>query len=159
MRRQNATILTAALLGLAACGGATPRTQSDTTRGGSEDTASAALPPARTISGAEARALVADGAFLLDVTPPPRNERSEIEGRTNIPLPQLRGRLSEVPRDRPVVAYCLGGQGSPRAGALLQSEGYDVYVLGARDRWFEGLDAADTGDAPPAAEEPATAAE
>lgn len=94
-------------------------------------------PPAPTVTGSEARELVAEGAFLLDVTPPPRNAQSAIEGRVNIPLPELRDRLDEVPRDRVVVVYCYGGRGSPRAGAILQAEGYDVYVLGARSRWDE----------------------
>ncbi len=121
---------------LAGCGGAQPETE---TAGGAA-TSDADLPPAPTISGPEARQLVAEGAFLLDVTPPPRNAESEIEGRTNIPLPELRDRLAEVPRDRIVVVYCYGGRGSPRGGAILQAEGYDARVLGGRDRWNEGLE-------------------
>ena len=142
--------LVSALLALSACGGAPPQPGNEASSGG--ETTDAALPPAPRIDGAEARALVANGAFLLDVTPPPRNARSELEGRVNIPLPQLRDRLDEVPRDRVVVAYCLGGRGSPRAGAILRSEGYDVRVLGARDRFFEGQSEAatdsNTGESP-----------
>ena len=99
----------AAALALSACGGAQ-------SAGSTTSRESAELPPAPTVTGAEARALVEAGAFLLDVTPPPRNERSGIEGAINIPLPELRDRMSEVPRDRVIVAYCLGGRGSPRAG-------------------------------------------
>lgn len=87
------------------------------------------------MTGHEARALVAEGAFLLDVTRADRATESVIEGRINIPLPELADRLAEVPRDRVVVVYCLNGRGSPRAGALLQAEGYDVRVLGARANW------------------------
>lgn len=96
--------------------------------------------------------MVADGAFLLDVTPPPRNEASGIEGATNIPFPELTERMSEIPRDRPVVVYCFGERASPRAGAMLQAEGYDVHVMGARSHWDEAAPApADEGsedDAP-----------
>src|SRR5690606_29737364 len=109
--------------------GALQGTASQGTTGGEE------LPAAPTVTGAEARALVAEGAFLLDVTRAERAEESLVEGRTNIPLPELSGRMGEVPRDRLVVVYCLNGRGSPRAGAMLQAEGYDVRVLGARANW------------------------
>ena len=93
------------------------------------------LPAAPTIAGPDARARVEAGALLLDVTPNDRRAESEIEGSTHIPLDELRDRMSELPRDRPIVVYCLGGGGSPRAGAILQAEGYDVHVLGARRNW------------------------
>ena len=91
--------------------------------------------PEPDVSGEEARALVAGGAVLLDVTPTDRAARSEIEGRTHIPLPELADRLDELPRDRPIVVYCLGGRGSPRAARLLRDEGFDARLLGARSRW------------------------
>lgn len=100
------------------------------TSSGSEE-----LPAAPTVTGSEARALVAAGAFLLDVSRAERAEESFLEGRTNIPFAELRDRMNEVPRDVVVVVYCLNGRGSPRAGAILQSEGYDVRVLGARANW------------------------
>ncbi|HJL17489.1 MAG TPA: rhodanese-like domain-containing protein [Sandaracinaceae bacterium LLY-WYZ-13_1] len=95
------------------------------------------LPPAPTVTGEEARALVEEGAVLLDVTPPVRAEQSFIEGRTHVPLPELRDRMGELPTDRTLVVYCFGGRGSPRAGAILQAEGYDVRVMGARSNWPE----------------------
>jgi rhodanese-related sulfurtransferase len=111
------------------CGGAPPASP-PATRGTTE-----ALPAAPTVSGPEARRLVAEGAFLLNVTRADRAPEAHIDGAVSIPLPELSDRLAEVPRDRPVVVYCLGGRGSPRAGALLQAEGYDVHVLGARPNW------------------------
>lgn len=124
------------MMGLAACGGGQAQPVTETTPATAASDAD--LPLAPTIEGPEARLLVADGAFLLDVTPPPRNAESEIEGRTNIPLPELRDRLDEVPRDQIIIVYCNGGRGSPRGGAILQAEGYDVRVLGARARWDDG---------------------
>jgi len=117
------------------CGGAAPADQGG---GVASATGGAQIPPAPTVTGAEARQLVADGAVLLDVTPADRAAESAIEGRTHIPMGELRDRMSELPRDRPIVVYCLGGGGSPGAGALLQSEGFDVRVMGARNNWDEG---------------------
>ena len=86
-------------------------------------------------SGAEARAMVAAGAVLLDVTPHARAERSLIEGRTHIPLSELAARMGELPRDRDIVVYCLGGGASPRAGARLRAAGYRAFVMGAKTNW------------------------
>lgn len=119
------------------CGGSDSGDATDTDTSADTSAGSEALPPAPTVTGAEARQMVAEGAFLLDVTPPLHSAESHIEGATNIPLPELADRMSEVPRDRPVVVYCFGGRGSPQAGALLQSEGYDVHVMGARRNWDE----------------------
>ncbi|MGE0786336.1 MAG: rhodanese-like domain-containing protein [Sandaracinaceae bacterium] len=127
----------AALLALApiGCGGsATDDANGGSSSAGSES--SEAL-PTPDITGAEAQALVTEGALLLDVTPNDRADRSMIEGRTHIPLPELETRMGELPRDRTIVVYCLGGAGSPRAAQLLRANGYDVRLLGPRHRWDE----------------------
>ena len=118
------------VLGLASgCGGSGPDEPAR------DDSAGAEVPAAPTVTGAEARALVAAGAMLLDVTPPRRAAESELEGRVHIPLDELAARMDELPRDRVIVVYCLGGGGSPVAGARLAARGYDVRVLGARANW------------------------
>ena len=129
---QRITLLVVSLCLALGCGGGASESSDPDTAGGEESAA-----PAPTVTGEQARQMVADGAFLLDVTPPPRNEGSHIEGATNIPFPELEGRMSEVPSDQPVVVYCFGGRGSPPAGALLQAAGYDVHVMGARSNWDE----------------------
>jgi rhodanese-related sulfurtransferase len=45
---------------------------------------------------------------VLDVRPTTEFESGHIPGATSIPLEQLEQRLSEIPRDQPVVAYCRG---------------------------------------------------
>jgi rhodanese-related sulfurtransferase len=42
---------------------------------------------------------------LLDVREPREYSQGHLPGAVNIPLSQLAGRLSEVDRDKPVVAY------------------------------------------------------
>ena len=118
--------------GLAGCG------SSSTEAGGSESAETSGdetLPEAPRVTGAEARAMVAAGAVLLDVTPNERAERSLIEGRTHIPLSELTARMGELPRDRDIVVYCLGGGASPRAGARLRAAGYRAFVMGAKTNW------------------------
>ncbi len=55
----------------------------------------------------------------------------------HIPLGELRGRVSDVPRDRPVVCLCRSGRRSAQAAAILASAGLrDVASLaGGLIRW------------------------
>lgn len=45
---------------------------------------------------------------LLDVRPPEEYEAAHIPGALSVPLPELAKRLSDLPRNREVVAYCRG---------------------------------------------------
>ncbi len=67
-----------------------------------------------------------NGEFLLDVRD--RDEVEELgslEGAINIPLGELRDRLTEIPKDRKVITYCQKGQRGYLATCLLQGSGYD----------------------------------
>jgi rhodanese-related sulfurtransferase len=129
----SAVVLCAALGVLAGCGGSGSTEAEDDE--GAATSGGEALPDAPRVTGAEARAMVANGAVLLDVTPHARADRSLIEGRTHIPLSELDARLGELPRDRDIVVYCLGGGASPRAGARLRAAGYRAFVMGAKTNW------------------------
>jgi NADPH-dependent 2,4-dienoyl-CoA reductase/sulfur reductase-like enzyme/rhodanese-related sulfurtransferase len=72
---------------------------------------------------------LADEAFLLDVREPAELSEGVLPGSTMIPLGQLRDRLGEVPRDRPVVAYCRVGLRGYLAERLLRQEGFEVRNL------------------------------
>lgn len=52
------------------------------------------------------RLAAGEDIFLLDVrTPEELEQDGAIEGYTHIPIDELEGRLAEVPRDKPIVAY------------------------------------------------------
>lgn len=71
-----------------------------------------------------------EGHLLLDV----RNE-SELEnngrlkGAVNIPLDSLRERMTEIPKDRPIIVSCHSGLRSYIAERLLKQDGYTVKNL------------------------------
>lgn len=46
--------------------------------------------------------------IILDVRPEPEYSAAHLPGAVHIPLDELGGRLSELPSDREVVAYCRG---------------------------------------------------
>ena len=76
------------------------------------------------------RELVESGAFIVDVREKYEYKTGHIKGSLNIPLSQLRNRLSEIPMDRNVYLHCRTGQRSYNAVMALQNRGYDnVYNI------------------------------
>ncbi len=65
-------------------------------------------------------------ATLLDVRPAAEFEAGHLPGARSIPLDELTARLHEVPRSRPVLAYCRGPYCplAADAAALLRAAGY-----------------------------------
>src|SRR6184192_3483183 len=77
--------------------------------------------------------------FLLDVREPWEYAAGHVPGAQLIPLGELEQRVSEVPRDRPVLAICHSGQRSLAAAGYLQKLGYDSVsnVDGGTAAWIE----------------------
>ena len=74
------------------------------------------------------RDLVKKGAIIVDVREPGEYSRGHIKGAVNIPLSQLRQRIEEIPKDKPVYLHCRTGQRSYNAARALQNLGYtNVY--------------------------------
>lgn len=71
------------------------------------------------------RELVENKQFFLDVRETYEYEAGHIKGGTNIPLSEIRERISEIPRDKPVYIHCRSGQRSYNAVILLQHLGFE----------------------------------
>jgi NADPH-dependent 2,4-dienoyl-CoA reductase/sulfur reductase-like enzyme/rhodanese-related sulfurtransferase len=65
-----------------------------------------------------------DGGFLLDVRNPPELAVESVPGALNIPLPELRGRLKELPKDREVLVICRSAQRAYYATRILLQNGF-----------------------------------
>ncbi|WP_106497164.1 rhodanese-like domain-containing protein [Lentibacillus sp. Marseille-P4043] len=63
-------------------------------------------------------------AQLIDVREPQEFKKGHILGARNIPLTQMKQRLVELRKDKPVYLYCQSGSRSARAAQLLQKKGY-----------------------------------
>ncbi len=72
---------------------------------------------------------IPEGAFLLDVRESAEFAAGTIPGAVNVPLGELRERLGELPKDRPIVAFCKVGQRGYFAERILAQRGYDVRNL------------------------------
>lgn len=80
---------------------------------------------------------IPESALLLDVREPTEFAAGTIPGAVNIPLGDLRDRLGELPKDRPIVAFCKVGQRGYYAERILAQRGYDVCNLsGGYTTWL-----------------------
>ncbi|MED4473431.1 MULTISPECIES: rhodanese-like domain-containing protein [Bacillaceae] len=64
-------------------------------------------------------------AQLIDVREPQEFDRGHILGARNIPVTQLKQRLIELRKDKPVYLYCQSGSRSARAAQILHKKGYE----------------------------------
>ena len=65
-----------------------------------------------------------DSGVLLDVRNGPELAVESLPGAVNIPLPELRARLGELPRDHEIHVFCRSGQRSYYATRVLLQNGF-----------------------------------
>lgn len=70
-----------------------------------------------------------DKVFLLDCRTPAEFAMGTIPGAVNIPLDELRNRLEELPKDKPVYEFCQVGLRGYIAYRILTQHGFEVYNL------------------------------
>ena len=70
-----------------------------------------------------------DGSFLLDVRNPQELAVESVPGAVNIPLPQLRSRLGELPRDQEILVICRSGGRAYFATRILLQNGFKARNL------------------------------
>lgn len=63
--------------------------------------------------------------FLLDVRTPDEFSLGSLPGAVNIPLDEIRDRIDEIPKDRPVYVFCAVGLRGYLAYRILSQHGYD----------------------------------
>ncbi|MEQ8175299.1 MAG: FAD-dependent oxidoreductase [Syntrophomonadaceae bacterium] len=71
--------------------------------------------------------LVDKGGFLIDVRTPREIEAGGVDGAVNIPVDDIRDRINEIPKDRPVLVTCQVGIRAYVANRILRQKGYKVY--------------------------------
>ncbi len=63
---------------------------------------------------------------------PAEFEAGHVPGSLHIPFGELRGRLDELPRERPIATICKAGKRSGLAASILQREGFGEVIHVAR---------------------------
>lgn len=93
--------------------------------------------------------LARNEVFLIDVRPAIEFEAGHLPGAVRMPIEELPERLDEIPRDRPVIAYCRGEYClfADEAVALLRQHGIAAARLeGGWPEWLgEGREVSGTG--------------
>jgi len=82
----------------------------------------------RKASPAIVREKLGAGAGIIDVRAPGEFATGSYPRARNVPLDMLEARMSELPRDRPIVLFCASGARSARAARLLKRAGYSDVV-------------------------------
>lgn len=70
-----------------------------------------------------------ESGLLLDVRNPAELEIENVPGAVNIPLPELRDRLGELPRDQEILVFCRSGQRAYYATRILIQNGFKARNL------------------------------
>ncbi|MBN9139954.1 MAG: rhodanese-like domain-containing protein [Micrococcales bacterium] len=81
------------------------------------------------VSVAQARALLDDGAVLVDVRSPQEWRSEHAPAARHIPLDQLERRAGDLPAGTPVVVMCHSGVRSAQGAAVLRRKGVDAHSL------------------------------
>lgn len=81
------------------------------------------------VSVEEAQAHRRRGAGLVDVRSAAEFQQGAIKGSVNIPITELRARLTQLDPVCPYVLYCRNGVQSEVAAFLLRQRGFEVFVL------------------------------
>jgi rhodanese-related sulfurtransferase len=85
-----------------------------------------------------------EGTLLLDVREPFERDLARIDPSVHIPMQEIPARLTEIPRDRPVIVYCHTGTRSAMVAGFLEHEGYRhvANLNGGIDAWSLDVDPA-----------------
>ena len=81
-----------------------------------------------------------DGSVtLLDTRTEGEYRRGHVDGFANIPVDELRERMGEIPREKPVYVICQSGLRSYIACRILAGNGYDCYNFSGGFRFYDAV--------------------
>lgn len=88
----------------------------------------------------EVRNLPRDGSvILLDVRTEGEYGRGHVEGFVNIPVDELRERMGEIEKGKPVYVMCQSGLRSYIGARILAGYGYEVYNFSGGYRFYDAV--------------------
>ena len=73
------------------------------------------------------KALVKEGAMIIDVRTPSEFKGGHIKGAVNIPLQTLQASYAKIPKNKTIITCCASGMRSGSAKSLLKAAGYTVH--------------------------------
>ena len=73
------------------------------------------------------KALVKEGAMIIDVRTPAEFKGGHVKGAVNIPLQSLQANFSKITKNKTIITCCASGMRSGSAKNLLKAAGYTVH--------------------------------
>lgn len=83
--------------------------------------------------------LTDNNVIRLDTRTPGEYNRGRIEGFINIPVDELRERLDEIEKGKPVYVICQSGLRSYIATRILSGNGYECYNFAGGFRFYDAV--------------------
>lgn len=80
--------------------------------------------------GTDFKAMVQNGAIIIDVRTPGEFSGGHIKGSKNIPLQGLQSGMKSIPKDNAIITCCASGMRSANAKSVLKSMGYTTVENG-----------------------------
>lgn len=68
--------------------------------------------------------LIKNGAIILDVRTPGEYAGGHIKGSVNIPVDQLKNKMSALKKDKVIITCCASGMRSSAAKGMLKANGF-----------------------------------
>jgi rhodanese-related sulfurtransferase len=79
---------------------------------------------------ADLKAVIEQGAFLVDVRTPGEFNEGHVKGSVNIPLNSIPAQLAKFKNKQNIIVFCLSGGRSSQAKSILESNGFTNVING-----------------------------
>ncbi len=76
------------------------------------------------------KAIIDDGAFLVDVRTPGEFLEGHVQGSVNIPLASIPNQLVKFKNKKNIIVFCRSGARSGQAKTILQQNGFNHVING-----------------------------
>lgn len=79
---------------------------------------------------ADLKAVIEQGAFLVDVRTPGEFKEGHVKGSVNIPLNSIPAQLAKFKNKQNIIVFCLSGGRSSQAKSILEANGFTNVING-----------------------------
>lgn len=73
---------------------------------------------------ADLKALITEGAFLVDVRTPVEFAEGHVKGSVNIPLDRVTAEIAKFKNKKNIIVFCRSGNRSGQAKSILEQNGF-----------------------------------
>lgn len=90
-------------------------------------------------ASADLKALIEDGAFLVDVRTADEFAQGHVKNSVNIPLDRMQSQLAQLKNRKNIIVFCRSGNRSALAKTFLEQKGFSNVVNGGTWNYVNGF--------------------